>query len=205
MVAGEGDANHVLIGIVQIRLVETHARRQPTEELGIRHRLSHRLDCRKVERQVLVAPRPVNIHLLKLCRRWQHVVGVQGCIGQELLMHHREKVVAKQPLLDQILVRCDGSRIAAVHDHRLDRRIEVRVGEGASKLRHVYRPYSTVLQLRHLDGLCVQRLKVEARHHVKQPATYVAPRADQRRQARDCAQGHRSVGVMLHADQRANR
>ena len=50
----------------------------------------------------------------------QHHVGVAGGVGHHLLMHHREQIVAQQPLSHRPLVQVHERRVGPLHDEYLN-------------------------------------------------------------------------------------
>ena len=89
-------------------------------------RLAERRDRGLVEQRVGVAVGSVHVEVLELRRRRQHVVGVVGGVGEEVLEHDREEVLAREAARDLRRVGRDRDRVAVVDDERLDLRPEAR-------------------------------------------------------------------------------
>ena len=98
-----------------------------------------RLDRRLVEGEVVVAPGEDDVEVLELRGRRQDDVGVARGVGHELLEHDGEQVLAAQPGEHPLLVGGDLGRVRVPDDQRLDRRVELGVGERLAELRHVDR------------------------------------------------------------------
>jgi hypothetical protein len=64
--------------------------------------------------------------MLQLRGCGQEVIGVVGGIGLKMLQHHSEQVVARQALYYLGRVWCYGSRVAVVHDQRVDPGAKIR-------------------------------------------------------------------------------
>ena len=97
----------------------------------------HGLDRRLVPAQVQVTPRRHDVDRLDLRGGRQHDVGVQRRVGHELLVHHREQVVAQQALANELGVGRDHQRVDADHHHRVHRRRHRRVGQHLAEAAHV--------------------------------------------------------------------
>ena len=200
---GQGRRDHLLVRRAERRILEAHPRRQPPEDLGVRQRVADGRDRRLVDRQVRLSPRPMHVVVLDLRRGRQDVVGVERGVGQHVLEHHREQVLAAQTLQHQVLVRRDRRRVRVVDDQRTDRRIHRRVGQRAADLDHVDRTDGSVLG--HGDAARPVDVPEELERHVTQTAAAVAPRSDDGGQAADRAERRRPVRVVLHPHEQADR
>ena len=89
--------DHIVIGIAEAGFVETHARGEPAENLGIRQRFAGRWKRRPRELQIVVAVGEIKIGVFEKRRRRQHDIGEIGGVGLELLQNDGEQVVAPQP------------------------------------------------------------------------------------------------------------
>ena len=115
------------------------------EDLAVRECLAQRLDRRLVERHVDAAPRRHQVEVLELGRRRQHDVRVRSGVGEELLDHDREQVVAPQPIEHAALVGRDRRGVGVVDDQRPHRRLELR--ERATELHHAHLARGRVLEV----------------------------------------------------------
>ena len=68
--------------------------REAAEQLRVRHGLALRRDGRTIEAEIEMPPRGRQVEVLDLARRRQHVVGVARRVGEELVVHDGEQVVA---------------------------------------------------------------------------------------------------------------
>ena len=85
----------------------------PPEQLAVADRLAEWFDGRLVPAHPEVAPRRHHVGRLDLRRRRQHDVGVPGGVGEELLVHDREQVVAREAAPGQLGVRNDHERVGS--------------------------------------------------------------------------------------------
>ena len=132
-------------GRVQLR----HLRGQVAEDLGVAARLAFGGDGRAVQQHVGVAVAAMDVPVLQLRGGGQHVVGVVGGVGQEMLQHHGEQVLARKAGGHLGRLRGHGHGVAVVDHHGLDLRAELRiagvqqhVADGA----HVQRARAAVAQ-----------------------------------------------------------
>ena len=177
---------------------EAHPLGDQPERLSIRLGLAHRVDGALVEREPVVAPREHDILVLQLGRGRQHDIGVRGGVGHELLQHDGEQVVTAHPLEDPALLRRYRGGIRVPAHERLDRRVELGVGECAADLRHVDGPHGARPQVLAHERVGGQRGRGGG-GHVRATAALVAPGAGERGQAGDGAVGHRRALVALRA------
>ncbi len=192
----------LFVGLHKTMLGESHLRREPAEDLGVRQRLAERIDRGVVREHIKVPIGAMHVDVLELRRRRQHIVGVIRSIREELLEHDGEQVLARESRRDLRGLRRHCDRIAVVDDQRVDRRIGF-MQRGTDRA-HVDRPRRpTGEQVRPL-----QRGHVLVEHTAgrQQHATGgTAPVAGQGGQARHRA--HRIAATMhaLHAVVQADR
>ena len=150
----------------------------------------------------------------------QHIVGIVGGVGLELLQHHGEEIVTAQTGQHGSLIGRDRGRVAVVDDQRLDRRAGfLRRGNGIDRARVVVGlgqvgrvQAQRIAQTVHVDGAraaagqqigALQTAEIQVAEGAAgaqlDAAAMVAPGADQRRQAGDGAHGHAAAPVTLHA------
>ena len=127
-----------LVGFAQARVVEPERAGQPAEDLAVRQALAGRLDRGQVERDVVVPVGAVQVEVLGLHRRRQHDVGEARRVGQALLEHDGEEVVAREARVHARVVGVAGGRIRVEDDERRDRRV-VELGQRLAEARHVDR------------------------------------------------------------------
>jgi hypothetical protein len=175
------------------------SRRDPPEDLAVRQRLADRRDRRTVEGHVVVAVREMQVPVLELRRRRQHDVGPVRGVGEEVLQHDGEQILARQPAQHGVAVGRDGGRIAVVDDQRANRwAADARVGprEGLAQADHVDGPRGRTevgaLERRLVEGEVGGGGQLHA-------AAGPAPVAGDRRQTGDVAHGHAAAGVALQA------
>ena len=186
-----------------------HPRREPAEDLRVRQRLAQRRDRRPVERRVVMAVREVQVPVLELCRRGQHDVRPVRGVGLEVLEHHGEQILAREPAQHRVAIRRDRGRIAVVDDERPHRRTAdagVALRERLAEPDHVDRARWRA-EIGPLERRAVER-EVRRRGELH-AAAGAAPVARDRRQAGDVAHGHPAAGMALqpvvHADERRLR
>ena len=93
----QGRREQFLVGVGESGFVESHGPGESTEQLRVRHRVADRGDRGVVDAEIQAAPRRHDIELFDLGGGRQDHVGVAGRVGHELLVHHREEVVASSP------------------------------------------------------------------------------------------------------------
>ena len=113
----------LVVGVAEARLVEAHraARRRKISLFGSASPSGAIAGV--VREHVQVPVRLVHVEVLELRRRRQHVVGVVGRVGLEVLEHDGEQVFAREAGRDGARLRRDRDRVAVVDDQRLDRRV----------------------------------------------------------------------------------
>src|SRR5271156_5469442 len=125
------------------------------------------------------------LHFKERRRRQQHIRIVRG-VGEKLLMHHGEQVLAHHPAQDIVLVRSHRGRIRVIDKHRLHRRPVFRIiakrGQRLPQQAHIHHsrrpPQRTRLhQLRHLQRITVERKRPRSRE--LQSAALVPPSSSQ--------------------------
>ena len=189
-------ARHRLVGVAEAGLGEAHARGEPAEHLGVGQRFAERRDRRIVRERVQVPVRRVHVELLELRGRRQQDVREVGGVGLEDLVHDAEEVLAREARAHAARLGRDGDRVRVVDVDRADRRVgavEQRVADRA----HVDRARPAADQVGPLERVMVDR--VRARRREQGAAGGIAPRTDQRGQARDRAHGVAAAGDALHA------
>ncbi len=109
------------------------------EDLDVRPRFSRRFHCRpdELQRDWTVALRDVVV--FKERRGRKDHVGVSRRVGEDLLVHDREEVVALQPLEHPVLVGHRRQRVAVVDEEHVDRRV-LEVEKRAPQMVHVDEP-----------------------------------------------------------------
>ena len=178
---------HLLVRPIPTGIVEAHRARQAAEQLGIGYGLAAGRNGRLVEGQIEVPPREHEIELLELRGGRQHDVGVTRSIGDEMLAHHGEQILARKPLQHLGLLRHHHHRVRVVDEQRIDLLIE---------LAHQRRAEPPLIDHRRALANPVGPAQVVEFHrkrpdrHVQDAAAAVPPRADQGGQA-----GERTHGV----------
>ena len=133
-----------VVVVEQRRLGVAHRVGEPSEQLGVRHGLADRVDGGAVPSDPQMTPGEHDVVGLQLGGGRQDDVRIAGGVGEELLVHHREQVVACQATADQLGVGHDDEWIRTPHDQRVDPRARsaagVRVGEDVAEPAHVQRP-----------------------------------------------------------------
>ena len=134
---------------------------------------------------MLVAAGLVDVVVLQEHGGRQHHVGHPGGLGQKLLVHADEQVVAREPALDPVLVGRDRDRIGVLDEQRRDRRTAgQRIGIAAqdrADARLIEHPHRPVADVRPFDHRLVPVIDVGV--VVERPAPFVLPRAGNRRDA----------------------
>ena len=113
-----------LVAVGKAGVVETHARGQLAEDLRVGLGLAQRRDGRVVGHDPGVAVGGVDVAVLELRGRRQHIVGMVGGVGQEVLQHHGEQVLAAEAGHHLGRVGRHRHRVAVVDHHGLDPRAE---------------------------------------------------------------------------------
>ena len=196
--AGERGAERGEIVVEQGRLGEAQCPSKATVQFAVADGLAQRFDGRLVPPHVQAAPRGDRVGGLDLRGGGQHEVGVESGVGEELVVHHGEQVVAQEALTHLLGLGHRHHGIHADHDHGLQRWVERRVGEGPSQLRH---RNATRRAAGQQVGPC------ERRHvdHVVRPradaagvaTAEVSPCPHERRQAGERSEEHGAVLVVL--------
>ena len=151
-----------------------------------------------VEREVEVAPRDREVEVLDLRRGRQHDVGVARGVGEELLDHDREQVVARQSGDDPVLV---GRITAGLELCTTSSSIGGSSAPGCVRTS----PSRDMLRLRRSGRSSVaSATSCQIWHERASPPTDLAPRAQDRGQHRDGAQDLLAVLAVLRTDQRAD-
>ncbi len=119
-----------------------------------------------------------------------------------MLENDREQVFAPEARHHLLGLRRDRDRIRVVDHKRVHRRIVERRQRFADRA-HVDRPRAGRNEVRPLERRLVDRIRAAGRQ--QQAAGRIAPRANQRRQARHVAHGHPAAGCPLHPVVRADR
>ena len=192
--------------VVAQRLVRhPHSRGEQAEDLAVGLRLADRGDRRPVERHVVVTVGEMQVPVLELRRRREHDVGPVGGVGLEVLQHHGEEILARQPAQHGVPFRSHRRRIAVVHDECLHGRATdagVWLRERVTEADHVDRPRGRA-EVRTRDRGTIE-LEV-GRGGQLYPATRPAPVTGDGRQAGDVAHRHPATRVPLqpvvHADE----
>src|SRR5438094_928143 len=151
----------------------------------------------ELERELPVGAVEVEVH--QRGRLLQDEVGIEGVVGEDLLVHDREEVLPREPREDERLVRTHGGRVRAVHVERADRRGLPPVGQRAPQVDHVDDP-------RRRRGHEVRPLQdrvaeAEPRGRRQESAAVrIGVGARERRQAREGAARHPPVVVTRDPD-----
>ena len=207
----EGDAGHrgvarverladqVVLALGEMRIAQPHHAGEIPRHRPVRARLTFRGDHRAGELEMEMPVGPVAVGVLHRGGGGQHEIGVVGGVGQVLLVHDREQVLAAEALEHQLLVRHDGGRVGVVDVERLDRRPQVRVGERAPELYHVDRARRRLRhQVRPLERRGAEPEGPARREQRASGRMRVG--AGQRGQARDGPAGHAAVVVAGEPD-----
>ena len=166
MSARQRRAQHRLVALEQPRLGAAERLGEPSEELGVRHRLAARRNSRSVQREIQVAPGGRQIQVLDLARGRQHVVGVECGVGHEEIVDDGEQIVAQEPFADPALIRHRHHRVRPEYDQRSDGRLQLAAAEIVADVAHVQHADARLVHLGHLDAvhasaancsLCVDR------------------------------------------------
>ena len=190
----QGGREQFLVGVGESGLVESHGPGESTEQLGVRHRVADRGDRGVVDAEIQAAPRRHDIELFDLGGGRQDHVGVAGRVGQELLVHHREEVVALETPSGELGVRHRHEWVAVPREQHVDRRIEGRVGEVTAELVHAQATRDpAVAQVRSPQRELVERCSGPGPGGTGEAASEVAPGPDQERQAGHGAEQHGTV------------
>ncbi len=201
----EGLRQQRLVVVEQGGFVEAHGAGQPAEQLGVAARLATRGDRRLVPAHPQVTPRRDHVGGLELGGGRQHDVGVARRVGEELLVDHREQVVAGETPADQFGVGHGDQRVGVPHDHRRHRRVERGVGERLAEAAHVELPrHRPAQQIGPGQGGLVDERVVVRADAAREPAAAVVPGTDEGREDGERAVEHRPVLVVLGADQGAD-
>ena len=203
---GHRVAQHGHVVVVQVWCgvgVETHRRRESPVELAVAHALADRRDGGLVPSHPEMTPRWNHVDGFDLGGGGQHEVGEAGGVGDELLVHHREQVVACQTPSHSFGIGHRHEWVATDHEqgaHRLG-------GVGVEELGHAHhRQLATLIGRRRMHHRHpVDELVAPGADAAGVSATAVAPRADQGGQTGEGAKEHRAVLVVLGSDERADR
>src|ERR1019366_566624 len=118
-------------------VLESHAHSKFAKERYVGFALAQRLNRRLRDLQVVVAISLDEIFVLEESRGRQNQIGKVGRVGQELLVNHREQVLALQTAPDQVLIRANRRGVRVVNHQGFDRRI-VEFGQHLAELHHIY-------------------------------------------------------------------
>jgi len=133
----QGQRDQLAVAQVKELVLESEPLGQEPGDLGGAPRLAGRRDGALVQRKVVETPRSDEVFLLEHRGGRQHDVGMACSVGQELLVDHREKVVAAESLQHLALFRRDDRGVGAPDEERADRRLQFRIGQMAPELDHV--------------------------------------------------------------------
>ena len=104
------------------RMLGAEALRQAADDVVVGARLGMGLDHLARHLQEGVAAGGVDVVMLEERRRRQHDVGHGGGLGQELLVHADEEIVARQAVAHFVRFRRHDHRVGVLHQHRRHRR-----------------------------------------------------------------------------------
>ena len=105
--------DHRVDWLAEAFVLEAHAQRELAKEIHVGFALAQRLNRLMRNLQVVMAIGQDKIFVLEEGGGRKHDVGKIGGVGEELLVHHGEQIVALQALPDQVLLRTDRCRIAS--------------------------------------------------------------------------------------------
>ena len=110
-------AAQAFIVFLQQGVVQAHAQGEFSKDLRVGFGLTQRCDGRAVQQHIGVAIAVVDVPVFELCGGRQHIVGMVGGVGHEMLEHHGEHILAGKAL--HHLGRFGGHRhrVAVVNHH----------------------------------------------------------------------------------------
>ena len=192
---------HPLVGPVPIGVVEAHGAGQAAEQLGIGHRFAERRDGRLVEREIEVPPREHDVELFELRGGRQHDVGITRGIGDEVLAHHGEQVLARKPLQHLVLLRHHDHGVRVVNEEGVDLLIEL-ARECRAEPPLVDHRRAFVDPVGPAEAVPVHGESPD--RHVQDAAAAMPPRADKSRDAGHRAHRIAAGGIALDGDTHAD-
>jgi hypothetical protein len=120
----EQGPEHVVFGIGEARIVESHALSQGAEDLDIRPSLTRRRQRGARELQIVVSVGVVEVGVLKERGHREQDIGEIRRIGSHLLQHHGEEIRSPQTAQHRVLIRRHGRGIRVVNNQRLHGRLK---------------------------------------------------------------------------------
>src|SRR5581483_2907413 len=115
--------DHVIDRIAETLVVEPHALGQFTEKLNVRPAFTKRLDRLIRNLQIVMPVRALQFFVLEEGGRGKNDVSVVGGISEELFVHNRKQIGAKQAANYVVVVRANCCGIGVVNEERFDRGI----------------------------------------------------------------------------------
>ena len=157
-------AAQAFIVFLQQWVVHAHANRQFPEYLGVGFGFTQGRNGRAVQQHIGVAIAVVDVPVFELGGGRQHIVGMVGGVGHEMLQHHGEQILARKTCHHFRRLGRHRHRVAVVDHHRFNQIGRV---QGVANRAHVDQRRARVgVQVGALQShTVVQRMARSAQHH----------------------------------------